>query len=68
MSKRLTNEQLCERLSEIESRYYKGHRQTEEWWRVTGNVHPIDRRRWTMYTGLLNQRTVEAIKLIEGVK
>lgn len=70
MSKKLTLEQLQSRLSEIESRYshrslwirYTGlmnKRKKEEWWRVTGNVHPTDRSLWKRYTGLINKRKEE---------
>ena len=33
--------------------------QTEYWWRVTGDVHPTDRRLWTFYHGLKNKRESE---------
>ena len=40
----------------VEGRYYKGWKQSEEWWRVTGDVHATDRRLWTYYHNLLNER------------
>ena len=44
MNKRLTVEQIKEKLFEVESRYYKGWKQNEDWWRASGDVHPTDRR------------------------
>ncbi len=60
MSKRLTVEQIKEKLFEVESRYYKGWKQNEYWWRVSGDVHPTDRRLWTKYTNLINKRKEES--------
>jgi len=59
MSKKLTVEQIEDRLFEVESRYYKGWKQDEYWWRVSGDVHPTDRRLWTMYNNMLNKRKQE---------
>ena len=59
MSKKLTIEQIEDRLFEVESRYYKGWKQDEYWWRVSGDVHPTDRRLWTMYNNMLNKRKQE---------
>lgn len=59
MNKRLTVEQIKEKLFEVESRYYKGWKQNEYWWRVSGDVHPTDRRLWTKYTNLINKRKKE---------
>ena len=59
MSKKLTVEQIEDRLFEVESRYYKGWKQDEYWWRVSGDVHPNDRRLWTMYNNMLNKRKQE---------
>ena len=58
MSK-LTLKQIQDRLFEVESRYYKGWRESEDWWRVSGDVHPIDRGLWTRYTKLLTTRKQE---------
>ncbi len=55
MSK-LTVKQIEDRLFEVESRYYKGWKENEYWWRVSGDVHPADRKLWTRYTNLLNKR------------
>jgi len=46
-------------LFEVESRYYKGWKENEYWWRVSGDVHPTDRRLWTRYINLLNKRKQE---------
>ena len=59
MTKRLTLEEIQGRIDALEGQYYKGSRQTEEWWRITGDVHPTDRRLWTYYHGLKNQREME---------
>ncbi len=59
MSKRLTLEEIQDRIDDIEGKYYKGYSQTEYWWRVTGDVHPTDRRLWTFYHGLKNKREEE---------
>ena len=59
MSKKLTVEQIEDRLFKVESRYYKGWKQDEYWWRVSGDVHPTDRRLWTMYNNMLNKRKQE---------
>ena len=59
MGKKLTVEQIEDRLFEVESRYYKGWKQDEYWWRVSGDVHPTDRRLWTMYNNMLNKRKQE---------
>jgi hypothetical protein len=58
MSK-LTVEQIKDRLFEVERRYYKGWKESEYWWRVSGDVHPTDRRLWARYTNLLNKRNQE---------
>jgi hypothetical protein len=59
MSNKLTVEQIKDRLFEVESRYYKGWKENEYWWRVSGDVHPTDRRLWTRYINLLNKRKKE---------
>ena len=59
MTKKLTVEEIEDRLCEVESRYYNGYNQTEYWWRVSGNVEPTDRRLWTRYIKLLNKRKME---------
>ena len=59
MTKRLTLEEIQGRIDDLEGQYYKGSRQTEEWWRITGDVHPTDRRLWTYYHRLKNQREME---------
>ena len=55
MSK-LTCTEIQQRIDTVEGRYYKGHNQSEEWWRITGDVHTTDRRLWTYYHNLLNER------------
>jgi hypothetical protein len=57
--KKLTVAQIKEVIMNIESRYYKGWKESEYWWRVYGDVHPEDRRLWTKYTKLLNERMEE---------
>jgi len=59
MAKKLTVEEIEDRLCAVESRYYNGYSQTEYWWRVSGNVEPKDRRLWTRYINLLNKRKME---------
>ena len=59
---RLTVEEIEKKLFEVESRYYKCWRENEYWWRVSGNVHPTDRRLWTRYMNLLNKRKEEEEK------
>ena len=59
MTKKLTIEEIEDRLCDVESRYYNGYSQTEYWWRVSGNVEPTDRRLWTRYIKLLNKRKME---------
>jgi hypothetical protein len=56
MMSRLTVKQIKDRLFEVESRYYKGWKESEYWWRVSGDVRPTDRILWTRYTNLLNKR------------
>ena len=53
---KLTLEQIDSKIAEIESRYYKGHKQGEEWWRLSGQVHPVDRGLWVRYQNLKNKR------------
>ena len=54
MMSKLNYKEIKQRIDAIEDRYYKGWKQSEEWWRVTGEVHPTDRRLWTYYHNLLN--------------
>jgi len=61
MSNKLTVNQIKDRLFEVESRYYKGWKENEYWWRISGDVHPTDRLLWTRYTNLLNKRKEENI-------
>ena len=61
MSKKLTIKQIEEKLSNVESRYYKGWKESEYWWRVSGDVQPTDRMLWTRYTNLLNKRKAEEV-------
>ena len=58
MTKKLTLNQIQDRIDNIESQYYKGHKQTEYWWRISGDVHPQDRRLWTYYHNLKNKRNI----------
>ena len=55
MSK-LTCTEIQQRIDVVEGRYYKGHNQSEEWWRISGDVNSTDRRLWTYYHNLLNKR------------
>ena len=55
MSK-LSIAEIKEKINDIESSYYKGNRQTEEWWRITGDVRPTDRKLWTYYHNLKNKK------------
>ena len=59
MSKRLSVAEIREKIADLESRYHNGHKQSEEWWRVSGDVHPTDRMLWARYTKLLNDRLQE---------
>ena len=59
MSKKLTLKEIQSRINDIEGRYYKGWKNSEEWWRITGNVSLTDRRLWTLYHGLKNKREKE---------
>ena len=61
MSNKLTVDQIKDRLFEVESRYYKGWKENEYWWRVSGDVDSTDRRLWTRYQNLLNKRKEENI-------
>ena len=56
MTKPLTIEEIQDRIDSIESSYYKGDKQGEYWWRISGDVHPHDRRLWTLYNNLKNKR------------
>ena len=58
MAKKLTLEQIQDRIDGIESSYYKGHKQNEYWWRISGDVHPQDRRLWAYYNNLKNKRNM----------
>ena len=51
--------EIKQRINVIEDRYYKGWKQSEEWWRVTGDVNSTDRRLWTYYHNLLNRSCIE---------
>ena len=59
MGKKLTLKEIQERIDALEGKYYKGWRNSEEWWRVTGDVNPTDRRLCTLYHGLKTQREKE---------
>jgi hypothetical protein len=59
MSKVLSVEQIQKKIDDIESRYYKGWTQSEEWWRINGDVTTTDRRLWVYYHNLLNKRKVD---------
>ena len=45
----MTLKRLQEKINDIESKYYKGWKQSEEWWRITGNIDPSDRELWIKY-------------------
>ena len=57
---KLTLKQIDSKITEIESRYHKGHKQGEEWWRLSGQVHPVDRGLWVRYQNLRSKRLKEA--------
>jgi len=61
MSKVLTVNQIQDKINDIESRYYKGRNQSEEWWRISGDVSFTDRRLWTYYHNLLNKKKVNVM-------
>ena len=48
----MTAEELQAKINDIESKYYKGWKQSEEWWQITGNVEPSDRELWIKYNEL----------------
>ena len=48
----MTAEELQDKINDIESKYYKGWKQSEEWWQITGNVEPSDRELWIKYNEL----------------
>ena len=56
MNKKLTINDIKQKINNIENNYYKGYNQSEEWWRITGEVHPTDRRLWVYYHNLLNKK------------
>ncbi len=48
----MTLKKLQAKINDIESKYYKGWHQSEEWWRITGNIDPSDRELWIKYNDL----------------
>ena len=65
MSK-LTIKQIQDKINAIEASYYKGWKQGDEWWLLTGDVHPTDRRLRKYYYHLLNKRKEK--DLINSIK
>ena len=59
LSTKLTLEEIQSRIDDIEGKYYKGWSNSEEWWRITGDVHPTDRRLWTYYHGLKSEQIID---------
>tara|TARA_R100000908_G_C3741824_1_gene138156 strand:+ start:1323 stop:1514 length:192 start_codon:yes stop_codon:yes gene_type:complete len=59
MTKKLTLEQIQDRIDVIEFNYYKGHKQSEYWWRISGDVDSQDRRLWTYYQNLKSKKNSE---------
>ena len=45
----LTLEQIEQRLADIESRYYKGWKRSDEFWKLSDEVEPYDRNLWLKY-------------------
>ena len=52
----MTAEELQDKINAIESKYYKGWKQSEEWWRITGNIDPSDRELWIKYNELKRRK------------
>tara|TARA_R100001126_G_C4841050_1_gene156933 strand:- start:391 stop:570 length:180 start_codon:yes stop_codon:yes gene_type:complete len=51
----LTLEQIEQRISDIESRYYKGKR-SDEFWKLSDEVEPYDRNLWLKYNQMKNKK------------
>ena len=56
---KLTIQQIEQRIWEIESRYYKGWKRSEEFWRLSEEVNTTDKMLWTKYQHMKNQRLKE---------
>jgi hypothetical protein len=56
---KLTIQQIEQRIWEIESRYYKGWKRSEEFWRLSEEVNTTDKMLWTKYQNMKNQRLKE---------
>ena len=67
MSKRLTINEIQNKIHNIESKYYKGWNQNEWWWLYSGKPHPVDSGLWSRYHKLLNQRLNE-IKYLTNIE
>ena len=52
----MTLKRLQAKINDIESKYYKGWKQSEEWWRITGNVEQSDRELWIKYNELKRKK------------
>ena len=52
----MTAKELQAKINYIESKYYKGWKQSEEWWQITGNVEPSDRELWIKYNELKRRK------------
>jgi len=56
---KLTIQQIEQRIWEIESRYYKGWKRSEEFWRLSEEANTTDKMLWTKYQNMKNQRLKE---------
>ena len=56
---KLTIQQIEQRIWEIESRYYKGWKRSEEFWRLSEEVNTTDKMLWAKYQNMKNQRLKE---------
>ena len=56
---KLTIQQIEQRIWEIESRYYKGWKRSEEFWRLSEEVNTTGKMLWTKYQNMKNQRLKE---------
>ena len=52
----LTLEQIEQRLADIESRYYKGWKRSDEFWKLSDEVEPYDRNLWLKYSQMKNKK------------
>lgn len=59
MSKRLTINQIQNKIHMVESRYYKGWNRDEWWWLCSGQPSKQDTTLWLRYRKLLTKRLAE---------